>query len=55
MAENPDPNAAALLEDAWSELIAGLNDARAMLGDPEIHPPVATDRNLAEGYRYLLG
>ena len=55
MAENPDPNAAALLEEAWSELIEGLNDARIMLGDPEIHPPIATDRNLAEGHRYLLG
>lgn len=55
MAENPDPKAAALLDEAWSELIAGLNEARALLGDPEIHPPVATDRNLAEGHRYLLG
>ena len=55
MAETPDPNAADLLEDAWSELIAGLNDARSMLGDPALPPHDATDRNLAEGHRYLLG
>jgi hypothetical protein len=55
MAESLDPKAASLLDDAWAELIAGLGKARASLTDPEIHPPVATDRNLAEGYRYLLG
>lgn len=55
MDERPDPEAAALLDDAWSELVQGLHEARATLSDPAIHPPVATDRNLAEGHRYLLG
>jgi len=55
MAENPNPNAAAVLEEAWAELVTALEDAHATLSDPEIHPPVATDRNLAEGHRYLLG
>lgn len=55
MDEKPDPQAKALLDEAWSELIEGLERARATLGDPEIHPPLPTDRNLAEGHRYLLG
>ena len=55
MAEIPDPRAVALLDEAWAELIAGLEKARATLGDPAIHPPLPTDRNLAEGHRYLLG
>lgn len=55
MAETPDPKAAAVLEEAWSDLMKNIDEARATLGDPAIHPPVATDRNLAAGHRYLLG
>ncbi|MGD8608927.1 MAG: hypothetical protein PVH21_16630 [Myxococcales bacterium] len=55
MTEAPDPHAANLLKEAWSELVQGLEHARETLSDPDIHPPVATDRNLAEGHRYLLG
>lgn len=55
MPETPDARAAAELDQAWSDLVRGLEEARSTLSDPEIHPPIATDRNLAEGHRYLLG
>ena len=45
----------AALRIAWDELIANLQAARDALDDPSLHPPPPSDRNLAEGYRYLLG
>ena len=47
--------AGAALRAAWDELIARLEAAREAIDDPARHPPPPTDRNLAEGYRYLLG
>ncbi len=42
------------LDTGWQELTAGLARAQAMLSDPDYFPAPATDRNLAEGHRYLL-
>ncbi|MFK7975203.1 MAG: hypothetical protein AB8C02_03660 [Halioglobus sp.] len=42
------------LQDAWGKFAAGLAAAQASLTDPAAFPPEATDRNLAEGYRYML-
>jgi len=47
--------AGAELRAAWRALVADLEAARDVIDDPGHHPPPATDRNLAEGYRYLLG
>lgn len=43
------------LTEGWVEFIRGLEQARQGLEDPAYYPPEPTDRNLAEGYRYLLG
>jgi hypothetical protein len=43
------------LRRAWEELLAALGRAREAVDDPRLHPPPPTERNLAEGYRYLLG
>ena len=42
------------LDASWEEFMAGLQMARQSLLDPRHFPPPATDRNLAEGYRYML-
>ena len=42
------------LEQSWSEFMQGLANAQESLTDPEDFPPEPTDRNLSEGYRYLL-
>ena len=49
------PDAGKELRAAWNELIARLEAARDAIDDPKLYPPPPTDRNLAEGYRYLLG
>jgi hypothetical protein len=43
------------LRAAWDDLIHELQLARDALEDPAYFPPPPSDRNLAEGYRYLLG
>jgi hypothetical protein len=44
------------LRAAWDEMIEQLGRARDALESPELHaPPQAGPRDLAEGYRYLLG
>jgi hypothetical protein len=48
-------NPAAELRAAWQDLIARLGEAREAIDDPALHAPPASDRGLAEGYRYLLG
>ncbi len=47
--------AGAELRAAWDDLLAQLAAAREALDDPKLFAPPASDRNLAEGYRYLLG
>ncbi len=48
----PAPTA---LRTAWDEMLAAVSRARDAIDDPQLYPPPPTDRNLAEGYRYLLG
>lgn len=43
------------LRGAWDDLIQSLQEARDGIDHPELMPPPATERNLAEGYRYLMG
>ncbi|MCB1843319.1 MAG: hypothetical protein KDI09_10185, partial [Halioglobus sp.] len=43
------------LRDAWDEMIAALEAARDAIDTPALMPAPANDRNLAEGYRYLMG
>ncbi len=44
------------LRAAWDDMIDRLGRARQALESPELHaPPNAAPRDLAEGYRYLLG
>src|SRR4029450_814915 len=43
------------LRAAWEELIAELERARDAIDQPELMPAPSSDRNLAEGYRYLAG
>ncbi len=43
------------LDEGWVDFLHGLERARQTLEDPAYFPPAPTDRNLAEGYRYLLG
>jgi hypothetical protein len=50
-----DPAARARLDSAWKSFQDTLDEARDSLVNPAHFPPVGTDRNLAEGQRYLLG
>ena len=43
------------LREAWDEMILVLEEARNAIDQPNMMPPPANDRNLAEGYRYLMG
>jgi hypothetical protein len=43
------------LRDAFDEMIARLQAARDAIDTPELDPAPADERNLAEGYRYLVG
>lgn len=43
------------LREAWDAFLGALHEARDAIDDPAWMPPPATERNLAEGYRYLLG
>jgi hypothetical protein len=51
----PNDETAAELRAAWDDLIASLQEARDAIDKPELMPAPATSRNLAEGYRYLMG
>ena len=48
-------DAQAKLKAAWDEMIGMLEAARDGIDQPKYMPAPATDRNLAEGYRYLMG
>jgi len=43
------------LRAAWDEMIGELQRARDAIDQPERMPAPPSDRNLAEGYRYLMG
>jgi len=43
------------LRDAFDRMIENLQAARDAIDSPGLFPPPATERNLAEGYRYVLG
>jgi hypothetical protein len=43
------------LRAAWDDLVAELGRARDAIDQPELMPAPGSDRNLAEGYRYLMG
>jgi hypothetical protein len=43
------------LRAAWDDLIESLQRARDAIDQPELMPAPQNDRNLAEGYRYLMG
>jgi hypothetical protein len=47
--------ARAQLRAAWDEMLEDLARARDAIDLPERMPAPASDRNLAEGYRYLMG
>lgn len=56
MTESNETREAGLaLRDAFDTMIAQLQAARDVIDTPELFPVPADDRNLAEGYRYLLG
>jgi hypothetical protein len=50
-----DETAKAELRAAFDEMLAALARARDAVDDPKLHAPPASARNLAEGYRYLMG
>ena len=52
---NTKGDAQKALRAAWDEMIGTLQEARDAIDQPELMPPPPNDRNLAEGYRYLLG
>ena len=43
------------LREAWDTMIAEFERARDAIDQPDLMPAPDSDRNLAEGYRYLLG
>ena len=43
------------LRAAWDEMIGALQEVREVIGVPDRMPAPGNDRNLAEGYRYLMG
>ena len=43
------------LREAFDEMIEKLQAARDAIDTPELFPVPADERNLAEGYRYLMG
>ena len=49
------PGTAKELRAAWDHLIAQLERARDAIDQPDLMPAPPSDRNLAEGYRYLMG
>lgn len=54
MASETD-KASHLLAEAFDELIINLKKARDAIDQPDLMPPPANPRILAEGYRYLMG
>ncbi len=55
MTDEATTAATAALREAWDGMIRSLQEARDAIDNPALMPPPATERNLAEGYRYLMG
>ncbi len=58
MADDPGSfsgNARVDLRAAWDDMLSELARARDAIDQPELMPAPQGDRNLAEGYRYLMG
>jgi len=55
MSQAPEDHGAAVLRAAWDQMIEALQKARDAIDDPALHAPPPSERNLAEGYRYVLG
>jgi hypothetical protein len=53
--ESASGDARAALRAAWDEFLAELGRARDAIDQPGLMPAPPSDRNLAEGYRYLMG
>lgn len=54
--DDEDTRAAAEeLRAAWEQMLGSLGEARDAIDTPALYPPPANPRNLAEGYRYVLG
>jgi hypothetical protein len=53
--ESASGSAREQLRAAWDDMLADLTRARDAIDQPELMPPPQGDRNLAEGYRYLMG
>jgi hypothetical protein len=43
------------LRSAWNDMMGSLEEARNAIDHPELMPAPQNPRNLAEGYRYLMG
>ena len=43
------------LRAAWDDMIQSLQEARDAIDQPALMPAPSSERNLAEGYRYLMG
>ena len=54
MSESAEETAEALRK-AFDTMIDRLKEARDAIDTPELYPAPQTERNLAEGYRYVLG
>ena len=55
MSQDPVAEARSELRAAFDDLIGELQSAREAIDDPAYFGPPATERVLAEGYRYLAG
>lgn len=55
MSDDAPTKAQGDLRAAFDEMMASFAAARDAIDDPALEPPPPTDRNLAEGYRYLMG
>jgi len=55
MTDESTNTARTALREAWDGMIRSLQEARDAIDNPELMPAPATERNLAEGYRYLMG
>ena len=52
---NNSQDATEELRAAWDDMMHALQEARDAIDQPQLMPAPATERNLAEGYRYLMG